>query len=126
MINDLLEACEAERCEYNQNGYCGYFAVTGCQRPCKPGVKCDFFGASRSEQPAKNPPKKDQATPTPAKAPKSKSSQKTVVIYANGAPAPVRIPGDTIVPGEEWVSILQGDDLVGMVRPGEVYLIYLE
>lgn len=122
MSNDLLEACEAERCEYNRTGYCGYFAVTGCQRPCRSGEKCDFFGGAKSEKPSK--PKKSTKSAAAQNPPPPKP--KHVVIYANGAPAPVRIPGDTIVPGEVWISILQGDDLVGMVRPGEVYLIYLE
>lgn len=122
-----LEVCTAERCEYNRSGYCGYFSVTGCQRPCKPGEKCDFFGGATSGKPPK--PKKSTKAAAADKVPESpkpETKPKHVVIYANGAQAALKIRGDSIKQMDEWFLIFAGDILIGFVRVAEVYLIYVE
>jgi hypothetical protein len=116
-----------ERCEYYRSGYCGYFSVTGCQRPCGTGESCDFFGSANGrKKPGK--PKKQIKTETETAAPgkKSKQNEKTVVIYVDGAPGPVRLRGDCIIPGKDRICVLQGNDLVGFVRDDDVLMVYIE
>lgn len=119
---DNLELCSADRCEYNRSGYCGYYSVTGCQRPCKPGEKCDFFGPSKSEHNRKSPAKKKQASNQAPPPPKASSA---VLIYVTGAERVVQVKGDRIEQQDGLFLIYDGDNLRGAVSAAEVYLIYI-
>lgn len=134
MSVEHLEACTAEQCEYNRSGFCGYFSVTGCQRPCGVGEGCDFYAGEKGNK--KSRKKKEEAAlqqrqPKKASASEKKgvthcSPGKTVVIYVDGAPAPVRVKGDCIIPGKDRTSILLGNDLIGFVRDEEILMMYIE